>query len=106
MQTPDDIIQLPCSEDLIRAGTAFVTRSLVHPGGQQVNPAFDHLRRKVVDKAIELAFRRLLMEEDIPHQLIDSVTFSQPDTFDIALGGRRCVLAGMSISHKEEGLPA
>jgi hypothetical protein len=79
-----------------------VTRLLVHPGGQQLDRSFDSLRRIVVDKAVELAFRRLLMEEDIPHQLIDSVTFSQPDTYDIAFGGRRCLLAGMSISHREE----
>jgi hypothetical protein len=102
MPTPNDILQLPCPEDVIQTGTTFVTRSLVHPGGQQVNLAFDYLRRRVVDKAVELAFRRLLMEEDIPHQLIDSVTFSQPDTYDVAFGGRRCVLAGMSISHREE----
>ncbi len=102
MPTPDDILQLSCPEDLIQAGTMFVTRSLVHPGGQQVNPTFDQLRRRVVDKAVELAFRRLLMEEDIPHHLIDSVTFSQPDTYDVAFGGRRCVLVGMSISHREE----
>lgn len=102
MPTPDDILQLPCSDDLIQAGTAFVTRLLVHPGGRQIDSAFDPLRRRVVDKAVELAFRRLLMEEDIPHQSIESATFSQPDAFDVALGGRRCVLIGMSISHKEE----
>jgi hypothetical protein len=102
MPTPDDIIQLPCSEDLIQAGTAYVTRSLVEPGGRPANPDFDHLRAGVVDKAVELAFRRLVTEEDIPHQLIESVIFSQPDTFDVAFGGRRCVLSGMVICRREE----
>jgi len=102
MPTQDDIIQLPCADDLIQAGTANVTHSLVHPGGRSIDPAFDFLRAEVVDSAVELAFRRLLAREDVPHDLIESLAFSQPDRCDVAFGGRRCVVSGTLLCRREE----
>ncbi|TES90465.1 MAG: hypothetical protein E3J88_04060 [Anaerolineales bacterium] len=102
MAASKDFIQLPCSQDLIQAGTASVIRSLVQPGGRQADTRFDRLRYEVVDKAIDLAFRRLLTDEEVPHQLVEPISFSQPDTFDVAFGGRRCVFFGMLVSQREE----
>jgi len=102
MLNTDDMIQRPCSDDFIRAGIADVTHSLVHPGGRSIEPAFDFLRAEVVDSAVELAFRRLLVEENVPHDLIESLVFSQPDRCDVAFGGRRCIVSGRLIGQREE----
>jgi hypothetical protein len=67
-----------------------------------MDPAFDHLRAEVVDKAVELAFRRLLLAENIPHDLIESIVFSQADSLDVAFGGRRCIVSGTLICQREE----
>jgi hypothetical protein len=102
MLTQDDIIQQPCPEDLMQAGTAHIIHSLVHPGGRSIDPAFDFLRAEVVDSAVELAFRRLLTQENVPHDLIESLAFSEPDRYDVAFGGRRCVVFGTLICQREE----
>ncbi|MGD8455640.1 MAG: hypothetical protein PVF83_04580 [Anaerolineales bacterium] len=102
MLNPEDIIQLSCSKDLIQAGAAQVTHSLVHPSSHSIDPAFDSLRAEVVDTAVELSFRRLLAEEKIPHDLIESLAFSQPDHSEVAFGGRRCIISGTLICQREE----
>ena len=100
MSTKQDFIQLTCSQDLIQAGIIYVTRSLVQPGGRGVSRELEGFRLGVVDKAIELAFRRLLVDEHIPHQLVEPVSFSQPDTFDLSFGGRRCAVFGQLVSKR------
>ncbi len=102
MAVKEDFIQQTCSQDLIQAGINSVTRSLVQPGGRQVSREFESIRLGVVDKAVELAFRRLLVDEDIPHELVESASFSQPDTFDVSFGGRRCAVFGQLVSKRRD----
>lgn len=63
---------------------------------------FDTLREMVAQKAVELAFRRHLVQTNIPHQVAEPNTFTEQDYHDIALGGRRCdVMVGL-VSRKED----
>lgn len=63
---------------------------------------FDRLREIIVQKAVELAFRRHLAEMEVPHQWVEPSIYSQPDYHGIALGGRRCVIIGGLVSSKED----
>lgn len=93
-----EYIQIECSEDLIEAGITYITRHL----GQLEAPDYDHLRQVVVDKIVELAFRRLLTDRDVPHQAQPSTSFTQRDHFDLTIGGRRCSLISRLMRKKED----
>lgn len=90
-------IQINATEDLTEAGVTYVTRYM----GQLDAPAPDHLRQTVVDKIIDLSFRRLVTERDVPHTLEPSTSFITRDHFEITLGGRRCVFVSRLIRKKE-----
>ncbi|MCH7663712.1 MAG: hypothetical protein IH859_07575 [Chloroflexi bacterium] len=63
---------------------------------------FDALREMVAQKALELAFRRHLVQMEVPHQLVESKKFTEQDYHDIALGGRRCEVIGGLVSRRED----
>jgi hypothetical protein len=63
--------------------------------------AYDRLRRIVVGVAAELAFRRLLAARQIPYDTLGSTPFTDPDRYDVALGGRRCDLKSFLIDQKD-----
>jgi hypothetical protein len=62
---------------------------------------FDRLRRIVVGVAAELAFRRLLSARQVPYDTLGATPFTDPDRYDVALGGRRCDLKSFLIDQKE-----
>ena len=64
--------------------------------------AFDRLRRIVVGVSAELAFRRLLSAWGVPHDTHGATPFTEPDRYDLSLGGRRCDLKSSLISKKED----
>jgi hypothetical protein len=99
--TPADLVHLAYTPDLTQAGIAYALRSLPFTydrmGGSQVV----RLRRIVVGVAVELAFRRLLGERGIPHDTFGATPFTDPDRYDVALGGRRCDLKSFLLSDKQ-----
>jgi hypothetical protein len=44
----------------------------------------------VAGVAVELAFRRWLEAERVPYDLLGATPFTEPDRYDLRLGGRRC----------------
>ncbi|MBW8010797.1 MAG: hypothetical protein FVQ83_06070 [Chloroflexi bacterium] len=102
MLTPENIINLPYSSELTRAGITYVSRRLPWLSTRKSGSDFDKLRSVVAEKAVELAFRRYLVSEQVPHQAVESTSFTELDYFDIALGGRRCNLITALISRKKD----
>lgn len=97
-----DFLSLPYTPDLTRAGIVYACRSLAFTYNRMGGSPFDRLRRIVAGKAIELAFRRCLTEQGVPHDNLGATPFTEPDHYDIALGGRRCDLKSYLILTKEE----
>src|SRR5512138_964101 len=64
--------------------------------------SFDRLRRIVVGIAVELAFRRYLTEQRVPFDVKGATPFTDPDRYDVALGGHRCDLKSFWISHRDQ----
>lgn len=100
MTTCDDFLSIECSPDLIQAGTASVSRALVKSVEFASESKFDRLRQGVVNRAVELAFRRYLGEKQIPHQLVEPASFSGADAMDVSFGGRRAVVFGQLVSQR------
>ncbi|TAK14528.1 MAG: hypothetical protein EPO32_01150 [Anaerolineae bacterium] len=96
-----DFIRLQFDPDTTRAGIDYVLRWLAQPG-QRAAPTYDALREQVAEKAAELAFRRLLESEGIPHRFIESNTFQEAGVFDVSLGGRRTTLCTTLVSGRKD----
>lgn len=102
MITTSDILRLPYTEDLTRAGIVYASRSLAYTYNRMGGSPFDRLRRIVAGKAFELAFRRYLSEKEVPHDNLGTTPFTDPDHYDIALGGRRCDLKSYLVRRRED----
>lgn len=97
---PTDLVYLPCTPEMIQAGIHYACRSLAHTYDRMGGSSYDRLRRIVVGKAVEFAFRRYLHEENIPYDNLGATPFTDPDRYDIALGGRRCDLKSFLIPNR------
>ncbi len=106
MLTPADLLTLPYTPDLTQAGIAYACRSLPHTYDRMGGNPVHRLRRIVAGKAVELAFRRYLGKEGIPFDTLGATPFTDPDRYDVALGGRRCDIKSFQITDKEKILRA
>jgi hypothetical protein len=91
MLTADDLIALPFTPDMTRAGIVCANRSLLQPGYPHEKAAA-MMRQVVAAIASQLAFRRFLGARGISFDLIAAAPFTEPERFDVNLGGRRCIV--------------
>ncbi|MCX6066712.1 MAG: hypothetical protein NT121_13295 [Chloroflexi bacterium] len=90
MISDSDFIKLPYTPDLTEGGIAYATRSLPHTYDRMGGSLYSRLRRIVGGVAVELAFRRYLNEQGTPFDVKGATPFTEPDRYDVALGGHRC----------------
>ncbi len=102
MITANDIIRLPYTPDLTEGGIAYACRSLPHTYDRMGGSPFDRLRRIVAGVAVELAFRRYLASREIPFDVKGATPFTDPDRYDVSLGGHRCDIKSFLISHRDQ----
>jgi len=99
---PSSLLRLPIPRDLIEGGIAYAVRSLPHTFDRKDGSPYDRLRRIVAGVAVELAFRRHLSQLEIPYEVKGANPFSDPDRYDVFLGGHRCDVKSFLISHREQ----
>ena len=102
MITSSDFLHLPYTPSLTEGGIAYAIRSLPYTYDRMGGSPFNRLRRIVVGVAIELAFRRYLSEQDIPFDVKGATPFTDPDRYDVSLGGHRCDIKSFFISHRRQ----
>ncbi len=102
MLTPSNLLHLPYTRDLTEGGIAYALRSLTHTYNRMGASPYDKLRRTVAGVAVELAFRRHLSEQKIPFDVKGAAPFTNPDRYDVSLGGRRCDIQSFFISHRDQ----
>ncbi|HVN15955.1 MAG TPA: hypothetical protein VMT73_09470 [Anaerolineales bacterium] len=102
MITANDFIHLPFTPDLTEGGIAYAIRSLPYTYDRMGGSSFDRLRRIVAGVAVELAFRRYLSEQGIPFDVKGATPFTDPDRYDVSLGGHRCGIKSFLITHREQ----
>lgn len=102
MLFPSDLIRLPYTRDLTEGGIAYGLRSLPYAYNRMGGSPYDRLRRIAAGAAVELAFRRYLAEQDVPFDVKRATPFTEPDRYDVSLGGRRCDIKSFLITYREQ----
>ncbi|HUI88642.1 MAG TPA: hypothetical protein VLX61_07925 [Anaerolineales bacterium] len=102
MITASDLIRIPYTPDLTEGGIAYAGRSLPHTYNRMGGSPFDRLRRIVAGVAVELAFQRYLAQQNIPFDIKGVTPFTDPDHYDVSLGGHRCDIKSFLISHRTQ----
>lgn len=102
MITSSDFIKLPYTPDLTEGGIAYAIRSLSYTYDRMGGSLYSRLRRIVGGVAVELAFRRYLGEQGVPFDVKGATPFSEPDRYDVALGGHRCDLKTFVMSKRNQ----
>jgi hypothetical protein len=102
MISPSDFLHLPYTRDLTEAGIAYALRSLPYTYNRVGGSPYDKLRRTVAGVAVELAFRRYLSEQNIPFDVKGATPFTDPDRYDVSLGGRRCDIKSFLITYRDQ----
>ncbi len=102
MVTATDFITIPYTPDMTHGGIAYACKSLPYTYNRMRSSLFHRLRRIVAGVAVELAFRRHLSQNKIPHDNLGATPFTDPDRYDIAIGGRRCDLKSFLLIHKDQ----
>ncbi len=97
-----DLVHLPYTSDLTEGGIAYACRSLPHTYDRMGGSPFDRLRRIVAGVAVELAFRRYLVQQSVPFDVRGATPFTDPDRYDVSLGGHRCDIKSFLISHRAQ----
>jgi hypothetical protein len=85
-----DLIQLVYTPDLTAAGIAYVGQQLPRAVIRNVQANQDTIRQLVVDRAVELAFRRYLVEQGVPYSTVPGTGFGSHASFHLILSGWRC----------------
>lgn len=102
MLLPSSLLRLPLPRDLIEGGITYAVRSLPHTFDRMGGSPYDRLRRIVAGVAVELAFRRHLSQLEIPYEVKGATPFTDPDRYDVSLGGHRCDVKSFLISHRDQ----
>ena len=102
MLTTSDFLHLPYTPDLTEGGIAYAIRSLPYTYDRMGGSPFSRLRRIVAGVAVELAFRRHLSEQEIPFDVKGATPFTDPDRYDVSLGGHRCDIKSFVISRRDQ----
>lgn len=97
-----DIIRLNYTSDLTEAGITYACRSLPHTYNRMGGSPTNRLHRIVAGVAVELAFRRYLTSRNIPFDVRGATPFTDPDHYDVSLGGHRCDIKSFLISHRTQ----
>ena len=102
MLTKNDFIRIPFTPDLSAGGIAYACRSLPHTYNRMGGTDANRMRRIVGGVAVELAFRRYLSERQIPFNVKGATPFTDPDKYDVSLGGRRCDVKSFMLTRKAQ----
>jgi hypothetical protein len=97
-----DLINIPYTPDLTEGGITYACRSLPHMYNHIGSSSIDRLRKITAGVTVELALRRYLTEQNIPFDVGSSAPFTDPDHYDVLLGGHRCDLKSFLVSRRTQ----
>lgn len=99
---PPSILRLPYDVSLTVAGIEYAKKSLHFTYNRMGLHAAARLRKIVAGVAVELAFRRWLAAGRVPFDLLGATPFTEPDRYDLRLGGRRCDVKSFVIGERPD----
>ena len=101
MVAADEFIHLPYTLDLTRAGLVYACKRITQINLDDENDPINEMRLLVSQTVVELAIKRYLHQNKIPHYYSQLMLFSDPDHMILTIGGRRCVICNTIISNKK-----
>lgn len=102
MISASDFIHLPFTPDLTEGGIAYACRSLNYTYNCMGGSPYARLRRIIGGVAVELAFRHYLTAQDVPFDVKGATPFTEPDRYDVSLGGHRCDIKSFLITRRQQ----
>ncbi|MFH1523372.1 MAG: hypothetical protein ABIF04_00235 [Chloroflexota bacterium] len=102
MIASSDLVHILYTPDLSEGGIAYACRSLAYTYDRMGGSPIDRMRRIVAGVAVELAFRRYLVEQAVPFDVLGATPFTDPDRYDVSLGGHRCDVKSFFISRRAQ----
>ncbi len=100
MLSAQDFVTLPYTPDLTEGGIQYALRSLPYTYDRMGGARTTRMRRIVGGIAAELAFRRYLGTQEVDFDTRGATPFTEPDRYDVALGGRRVDLKSTFIASR------
>jgi hypothetical protein len=101
MLNQDDLIRLAFTPDLTAAASAYARQQLASPSHRSPRASRAQFRQLVIDKAVELAFRRCLDAQHVPYETAPGTTFGSHGSYYLLLGGWRCNFQSCWIDQPE-----
>ncbi len=101
MPTASDFIRIPFTPELTQAGITCALRSQKLFINHESQSPYDLLQQSIFQASAELALRRYLVAEKIPHNSIDIHPLSKPEKYEISIGGRYCSIQVYPLIHKK-----
>ena len=102
MITKSDLIRIPYTPDLTIRGIAYASRSLRYTYNRMGGSSVKRLQRIVSGIAVEFALRDYLNARQIPFDVKGATPFTDPDKYDIALGGHRCDVKSFNLFRRNQ----
>jgi hypothetical protein len=100
MPSRPPILRLPYDASLTVAGIEYAKKSLHHTYNRMRLGTGSRLRKIVSGVAVELSFRRWLAAQGVRYDLLGATPFTEPDRYDLRLGGRRCDVKSFLVSDR------
>ena len=98
MISVSDFVRLPYTQDLTEAGLLYARRVLPRLRRPIGAGLYAGVRRTAAATAVQLALRRHLVAEGIAFGVRPPMPFSDPEQYNIEIGGRSCELLSFLIS--------
>jgi hypothetical protein len=102
MLTLADLLYLPYTPDLNQAGIAHLCRCLAtqqYPGDSL---SYGTMRQMAGEVACKMAFQRHLDSLNIAYDLLRTNPFTEPELFEITIGGRHCKLIVTTLFQRDQ----
>jgi hypothetical protein len=106
MVKEEDFIHLAYTPDLTEAGIAYGLQWFADSCGETGKNILTKFQKLVLNKAVELAFRRYLAEQNVPSMTVPSMSFTSQGEYALIVAGWRCVLQCIFLPHQAAPQPA
>ena len=80
----------------------YAIRSLPYTYNRMGGSPEERLRRIAAGVAVELAFRHYLTQQNISFDVKGATPFTEPDRYDVSLGGHRCDIKSFFVTHRRQ----
>ena len=93
-----DLLRLEYTSDLTEAGIVYACHHIANFVGNDIETVYATLKQLVINKAVELAFRRYLSNQGVQNKTVASLSANNPDPFHLLIGIWHCIFQSSWIA--------